>query len=389
VSAPERRGEVRRAPVESGPGVALLGFASGLCGSGGVGELAGRVVAGFGGVVAAPLVVVCLCDRGSGWPGRVAAVNVSEVVLARYERLVEGRASDPLFARVVAGGGVAYNLGLMSMREWLASPLYRRVWSVHRVRHLVVVPVVGGEGLVGTITFAAGERGRGFAVGELGLAGAVGRLVGVALEGLRAREELGRGLGLARAALELSGSAVVVSEPELWLNGAARRLVGELRGGEERLYGLLAPPAGRGGGFARRLEVELVAGGRGWLHGFSSRPGGAGGLVTVLELERERPGRALGPLLVLTAREREVAALVVEGLADREIAERLRLSRHTVSQYVKRVYRKLGVGSRVALTRLLLAPARPDHPTDRAGPQPWGPAEHTQPGVLPPAAEAA
>jgi DNA-binding CsgD family transcriptional regulator len=124
---------------------------------------------------------------------------------------------------------------------------------------------------------------------------------------------------------------------------------------------------------------------------YARRPGGGGGLVTVLELERERPGRAVGPLLALTAREREVAALVAEGLADREIAERLRLSRHTVSQYVKRIYRKLGVGSRVALTRLLLAPARPDRPSDRpsAGPQDWGPLEQPQPSVLPAAAGAA
>ena len=49
-----------------------------------------------------------------------------------------------------------------------------------------------------------------------------------------------------------------------------------------------------------------------------------------------------------------MATLVVDGLTDREIAERLYLSRHTVSQYVKRIYRKLGVDSRVMLTRLLL-----------------------------------
>jgi DNA-binding CsgD family transcriptional regulator len=56
----------------------------------------------------------------------------------------------------------------------------------------------------------------------------------------------------------------------------------------------------------------------------------------------------------LTPREREVAALVVDGLTDREIAQRLYLSRHTVSQDVKRIYRKLGLDSRVALTHLLL-----------------------------------
>ena len=80
-----------------------------------------------------------------------------------------------------------------------------------------------------------------------------------------------------------------------------------------------------------------------------------GALVAVLELERERPGIALGALAALTPREQEVAVLVVEGLADREIAERLCLSHHTVSQYVKHIYRKLDVDSRVALTRLLLS----------------------------------
>jgi DNA-binding CsgD family transcriptional regulator len=46
--------------------------------------------------------------------------------------------------------------------------------------------------------------------------------------------------------------------------------------------------------------------------------------------------------------------IVVDGRSDREISERLYLSRHTVSQYVKRIYRKPDVTSRVALTRLLL-----------------------------------
>jgi DNA-binding NarL/FixJ family response regulator len=77
-------------------------------------------------------------------------------------------------------------------------------------------------------------------------------------------------------------------------------------------------------------------------------------LTAVLEVQRERPEVAPGALAPLTQREAEVAVLIAEGLADREIAERLFLSHHTVSQYVKRIYRKLEVGSRVGLTRLLL-----------------------------------
>ena len=57
---------------------------------------------------------------------------------------------------------------------------------------------------------------------------------------------------------------------------------------------------------------------------------------------------------LLTPRESEIAALVAEGLSDREIAESLYLSRYTVHQHVKRIYRALDVDSRVTLTRLLL-----------------------------------
>jgi RNA polymerase sigma factor (sigma-70 family) len=74
-----------------------------------------------------------------------------------------------------------------------------------------------------------------------------------------------------------------------------------------------------------------------------------------LELQRGAPEISEVALTALTPREREVVLRVVDGLTDREIAERLHLSPHTVSQHVKRAYRKLDVDSRVSLTRLLLA----------------------------------
>ncbi len=96
-------------------------------------------------------------------------------------------------------------------------------------------------------------------------------------------------------------------------------------------------------------------GGTGLLHGHSSYTRAEGGaLITVLELQRDRSEISTGTLMALTPRERDVALFVVDGRSDREIAERLSLSHHTVSQYVKRIYRKLDVSSRVALTRLLL-----------------------------------
>jgi DNA-binding CsgD family transcriptional regulator len=55
----------------------------------------------------------------------------------------------------------------------------------------------------------------------------------------------------------------------------------------------------------------------------------------------------------LTSREREIAALVAEGLANREIAERLVISKRTVDAHVEHIYTKLGISSRVQLVNWL------------------------------------
>lgn len=48
----------------------------------------------------------------------------------------------------------------------------------------------------------------------------------------------------------------------------------------------------------------------------------------------------------LSARESQILRLVADGMSNREIAEQLFLSRHTVECHIKRIYRKLAVPSR-------------------------------------------
>ena len=278
----------------------------------------------------------------TGSPQIVASANVSGHFLARYER--EGREVDCLHAHLRATRRPAYNLALMPMEAWLEHPLYRRVKRLHDVRHEIQTPVITRDGIVGNLNFGTSDAQRGFTPHEVRLAEVVGRVVGRAVERVHHGERVERERDQLRLALDLTGTAVVISDPEPQLNDAARRLLAQVVHGETQLHRLLARPG--------HVEVELTAGGTAYLHGSSS------GAVTVLELQCGGGEICERTLIALTPREREVALLVIDGHSDREIAERLNLSPYTVRQYVKRIYRKVDVDSRVALTRLLLGRSR-------------------------------
>ena len=52
---------------------------------------------------------------------------------------------------------------------------------------------------------------------------------------------------------------------------------------------------------------------------------------------------------MLTKCEDEVVKLVADGLSNRNVAHKLGLTEHTVSNYLFRIYEKLGISSRVEL----------------------------------------
>ena len=78
-------------------------------------------------------------------------------------------------------------------------------------------------------------------------------------------------------------------------------------------------------------------------------------LVARVLSEMTRPGPSCGPdpealkINALTAREREVIALVGEGLKNRLIADRLSISEATVRHHLTSIFAKLGVGDRLEL----------------------------------------
>jgi DNA-binding CsgD family transcriptional regulator len=66
-----------------------------------------------------------------------------------------------------------------------------------------------------------------------------------------------------------------------------------------------------------------------------------------------RPDRGTFGWLSLTDSEGGVADLVADGLTNREVANRLFVSPHTVDAHLRHIYRKLGIRSRVELTRVV------------------------------------
>jgi DNA-binding CsgD family transcriptional regulator len=330
--------------------VEVVRFVQSLAAAPSLEALERRFVTGFPRLVGADIYGFNVVEPDSGRPRWYTGINVSDAFLARYAPL---RDEDPLRARAYGDGELAYNRALMSAREWERCDVYRGAYCVHGIRHVVEAPLRSGGQTVGNLHF--GTRARDFGDADLRFAAAIAGVLAGAVADIDERARLRRERDRAAAALELVRTPVVISEPgspELQLNAAARELLADVDGAQAHLHDLLARPAA-GGGFSRRIEVELATGEAATIHGHSL-PHHDGALITVLELERERPGIAPALLAPLTPREREVAALVVDGLADREIAARLYLSHHTVSQYVKSIYRKLGVDSRVALTRALL-----------------------------------
>jgi DNA-binding NarL/FixJ family response regulator len=88
---------------------------------------------------------------------------------------------------------------------------------------------------------------------------------------------------------------------------------------------------------------------------------------------------------LLSAREIDVVRCVAEGLTNREIAQRLKLTEHTIKNYLFRIFDKLGVSSRVEVVLYALGggAAQPASASSkRGGGRPAGSAS-AKPGATP------
>lgn len=140
-------------------------------------------------------------------------------------------------------------------------------------------------------------------------------------------------LGYAESARRLTGDPISMLPSLLEEQEAVQRDVREALGpaAYERWYGLGARLSGTDVLEAVRADVDVPP-------ALRSTPGAR------RECTESAP---------LTPREREVAVLVAQGLSNREVAERLVISKRTADTHVERILAKLGITSRGDISRIL------------------------------------
>jgi predicted ATPase/DNA-binding CsgD family transcriptional regulator len=169
---------------------------------------------------------------------------------------------------------------------------------------------------------------------------------------LEAKQEIGDSTGMA---LALEGMALLACTAErhvrvAWLHGAADRLwqlVGGRLSGDEFLEALHQQAAGAASGALGADRYQLL-----FRRGAQS-PAGQVILLAASDADDLAGPVSDGKAPELTRRELEIAALVAEGLSNREVAERLVISKRTVDAHIEHIYSKLGLSSRVQLTAWL------------------------------------
>ncbi|HEX4833648.1 MAG TPA: LuxR C-terminal-related transcriptional regulator [Trebonia sp.] len=191
-------------------------------------------------------------------------------------------------------------------------------------------------------------------------------------EALRAKFEIGDTVGTAYSLEVLAWLAARAGllARAAWLLGAAQALwakVGGRLAGSEMLEGQhrAAEAAARAGLGQQRYDGLHAAGGR--------RP-----LPEIVALALDgAPDLPSDPIRApaaagLTSREREIAGLVASGLSNRQIAERMVISKRTVDAHVEHIFGKLSISSRIQLTNwvregAVLPAGRPTGPAARCG----------------------
>ena len=196
----------------------------------------------------------------------------------------------------------------------------------------VLVDLAEAAAELGAVPIAAGAADRATAVADaLGLAPYAGLAELASAWAACAR-------GDAAATVELADGAVASLEATGWRLLHARAMA----------LGARASLNVNRGGAAARLAAAAEA-----LRACSARERGEAVLADLRDLGQDgrRSATRIGGRELLTARERDIVLLTVEGRTARQVGEELVISRRTVENHLASAYAKLAVGSKLELVR--------------------------------------
>jgi DNA-binding CsgD family transcriptional regulator/GAF domain-containing protein len=278
--------------------------------------------------------------------------------LQAYEEY--GRDDDPVLNFVTAHRRPIDSSRAAARSTWQDSGA-RAVLAEAGLRQSLEAPLMVSGELIGTVNFARSSAADQFDTDDLSSARMLSEQLSLALERALRFEVAGRRSAALEAALDRISEGIVVSNLEagiVYLNRAAREIIEASAPGLDRQRPAVA--------MVSEASEALSAGRR--VHSGSVRlADGTGHVVAKSWLQDERHGAVVTvmnhsvgsenadqpALSVLSAREREIARFVSEGLTSKQIAERAFITENTVKQHLKRIFAKTDVRNRAELVQLI------------------------------------
>lgn len=344
----------------SGP---LAGLLLAMQGAVGVEDVHADYLDAIGGVVAASAYGFTHFDPDDDGltPLSVLTRGAPTGLVPAYNAL--GVRKDPMFVAGLSSGTPTDSSRLMPLEEWQAQDLYR-VLSDQGLQHSLVVPLTADSRILGALYLARSADDGAFAVSDLRAMAVVKSHVETALGRSLVHQRLDRHASLLAWALDELDVPVLLGSLEgeiFFQNRALRRLSRAHALPDELMVEMVAVNVRELRAGARRVAVtsEQIAP----RHPVQDRNRPAGCRLVMRSAVRRGPGEVVvsfpsvqsgemsAPveLAPLSAREREIAGWVAEGLTNRQIAEVAFVSENTVRQHLKRIFAKLDVHNRAQL----------------------------------------
>lgn len=291
----------------------------------------------------------------------VESINatVSSALLDRYE--TDGRKSDPVLDFLLTYLLPTDETRATDVKTWESSNTCA-ILASEGLHHSLQAPLLGAQGLIGTVNFARTEAQEAFDENDLVLARFFSEHLSLAIERAARYESTGLKSGILEGVLDQLPQGVCVDDlggHSVFVNRSARKILsghekskGNSKAEISTLVGDVVTDFVKNGHRSQAVSVRDNATGQ-QLIVKSYRDMSREWIVSFL-FECAKAEKEVLPVWgVLSPREQEIAEFVSQGLNTKQIADRAFVSENTVKQHLKRIFAKTDVHSRAELIQLI------------------------------------